>query len=818
MLKKGILIIAAIIYVASFTHAATVKGLILDAANNNTPLGYVNVALTKPGNPAPVEGTTSDDHGNFTLSNVSAGTYQVEFTFVGYTSVKKQITVSNAVLDMGKIVMSESSKSLSEVQVVGQGPQMKLEIDKKVFTVNSSIASAGASTSEMLRNIPSVDVDDQGNISLRNNPNVEVWINGKPSGLDADNRAQILQQMPAESIDRVEVITNPSAKYNPEGSAGIINLILKDDRKPGYYGSVSAGFLYPNKGKLGYNGGVSINFNTSKIDAFASIGLRGWTMSGGGWNNRSFLDSLGKLSSVLKQNTKTDRTMKGPFIRAGLDYHFDKKNTIGFASFALLGSASSPTAINYGNYGANNDLLSQYSRQTTSNSKRNVFHLELNYKHEFDKKGTELSASLFGGIHSSSSTAGYMQYTGNGTVSSMQNQYTSGRQPEVELKIDYTKKFGDNTRLEAGFDGNYEQRYSNMTGTTNTIQDPTLANLFNYYERNYAAYTTFTNKWGNFGVQLGLRGEYSYITFTSDGVENLKRYFQPFPSLYLSYAFDKNDELQLNYTRRINRPRGGSINPYVDRSDTTSWSFGNPALTPEFTNSIELNYLKSWELHSLSASLYYRYTTDVIQSVRWIHRADSASRIMMNTSMNGSKTVASGLEVVIKDNFFRILNLTTTFNFFYNKMYAADFAVDSTDVHIPEQSNFSWNAKSIANVLLPANFSLQLVGSYNAPNIISQGKRYGNYSIDFGLRKSFLQRKVIVNFTVRDIFNSRKNRADTWGAGFNQQSLSYFNGRTIGLTVSYNFGSGKAGARKRNNNDPNQQNEDDNNDDINMVE
>jgi len=787
-----------------FAQTTSIKGIITDAGNSN-PLGYVNVILTKPGQKMPVVGAVSNDQGSFLLAKVPTGKYQLEISFMGYTTLKKMLVVGAKPIDLGTITLSEDSKNLSEVQVVGQGPQMKLEIDKKIFTVDQTIAAAGASTSEMLRNIPSVDVDNDGNVSLRNNANVEVWINGKPSGLNADNRAQILEQMPAESIEKVEIITNPSAKYNPEGSAGIINLVLKKNRKAGYYGSLSAGMVYPKDGKMGYNLGANLNYNSSKVDAYASIGMRQMDMSGGGWSNRYFLDPVtGAVTSSLKQTSTSDRVMHGPFIRAGLDYHLDDKNTLGISGFTMFGSASSPANINYQTFDANNVLTRQYSRTTTSSGNRNMFDVDLNYKHEFDKKGTELLSSLSLSNHPSSSDAGHVQYDNLGKITSRQDQHTNGSNPEVELKVDYTKKFTEQSRLEAGFDGHYETRNSDIAGFTNSLPDAKLSNVFDYTERNYAAYATYASKWGNFGAQLGMRGEYSNINFTSNNVEYAIHYLKPFPSLYLSYTIDKNNEIQLNYTRRLNRPRGRALNPFIDTSDSTSWSFGNPALTPEYTNSYELNYLKSFGVHSLSASLYYRYTTEVMQSVRWMQTG-----IMMNTTMNGSKTESAGLELVLKDNLFRILSLTTTFNGFYNNLHAAEFVQNNIVVDIAGKESFSWNVKSIANMMLPANYSLQLIGAYSAPYFISQGKNQGNYTVDFGLRKAFFKRKLTANLNIRDIFNSRKDRVDSWGTNFTQQSLSYSNGRMIGVNVTFNFGNGKIkkpGKRQGNDENNNQDN------------
>jgi outer membrane receptor protein involved in Fe transport len=773
-------------------ETGAIKGLIKEMGSS-APLGFVNVVLTKPGQKTPIAGAVSNDQGSFLLAKVNSGKYQIEFSFVGYTTVSKQITVSGKTFDMGTILLSEDSKTLNEVQVRGQGPQMKLEIDKKIFTVDQTIAAAGATTSEMLRNIPSVDVDNDGNVSLRNNANVEVWINGKPSGLSADNRAQILEQMPAESIEKVELITNPSAKYNPEGSAGIINLVLKKNRKAGYYGSVSSGLMIPKSGKVGYNAGASINYNSSKIDAFASIGMRRMSMMGGGWSNRSTIDPVtNNVLSVLKQTSESTRSMNGPFIRAGLDYHIDETSTLGFAGFMMFGSSSSPSMLNYQSYGANDNLLRSFSRENYSTGNRNMYNIDLNYRKELDKKGSELLATLSFSNHPSNSDVGHAQYDDQDRMTSQQSQHTSGRNPEAELKIDYTKKLSESNRIEAGFDGNYEVRNSDITGYTNGLFDTRLSNVFDYTERNYAAYATYAGKWGKFGAQLGLRGELSDINFTSDGKDYTIHYIQPFPSVYLSYAMNKNNEFQLNYTRRLNRPRGRSLNPFIDTSDSTSWFFGNPNLTPEYTNSFELNYLRSWEMHSLSASLYYRYTTDVMQSVRWLDGG-----ILMNTMMNGAKTESAGLEVVLKNSFFRILSLTTTFNGFYSNLHNGEYLVGNTTVTLGGKESFSWNVKSIANVMLPANFSMQLIGAYSAPYFVAQGKNKGNYSLDFGLRKSFFNRKLTANLNVRDIFDSRKFRMDTWGANFTQQSENYFNGRVIGINVSYNFGNGKASRKQK---------------------
>jgi len=247
-MKRFIVSFFSILFILPLFALYTIKGKIVDSGNK-TPIDFANVALIKSNTETPAAGVTTDDKGQFLLPQVPKGKYVLRVSFVGYNTINIPLNVSDKELDMGEIKLFEDSKALSEVEVIGQGTQMSFELDKKVFSVDKNIASAGGSASDVLQNIPSVDVDGEGNVSLRNNSSVEVWINGKPSGLNVDNRAQVLQQMPAESIEKVEVMTNPSAKFKAEGTSGIINIVLKKNRKAGYYGSVSAGAMYVDKSK-----------------------------------------------------------------------------------------------------------------------------------------------------------------------------------------------------------------------------------------------------------------------------------------------------------------------------------------------------------------------------------------------------------------------------------------------------------------------------------------------------------------------------------------------------------------------------------------
>lgn len=795
-----------LLFFTSFSAFAlqTIRGKIVDAGSK-TPLDYVNVALFKENAEAPSAGVVTDDKGNFLLPDVQKGRYFLRISFVGYNTVNIPLNLSEKELNVGEIRLVEDSKTLSELQVVGQGTQMRFDIDRKVFSVDQNIAAAGGSATEVLQNIPSVDVDNEGNVSLRNSANVEVWINGKPSGLTADNRAQILEQMPAESIETIEIITNPSAKFNPEGTAGIINIVLKKNRKAGYYGSVSAGLMYSDKSKPGGTLGANINYSSSKIDAYMNVGYRAMSFSGGGNSNRYSLLGTDTLS-LLSQNSVSNRSYGGVFMRGGVDYHLDTKNTLSLSGFGMLGDGGSTQDINYklSSFPAKNTLR-DYSRDNTDESIRRGMNLTLDYKYDIDSRGSNFLATVSYSKHRRSSEENYLQ-TDNmlNQISSDINQEMEGQNGEWLFKADYTRKFTETNRLEAGWQSNISNRLSPGSGFDNLKNQEiyTYYNVFDYNEQNHAAYITYGDRFfDKLSFQAGLRAE--HFTRASDyeykdkddnwalktiSIEP-KSTFQLYPSAYLSYSLPNNNELQLNYTRRVNRPRGRQVNPFRDYSDSTNISYGNPDLNPEFSSSAEFNYIKNWDNHTLSASAYYRFTDNVIQGVSFINEGT-----MESTYMNIAKSSFTGAEFVAKNRLFSILNITTSLNLYYNNLdssvYVNPYNTALTTT-IPQQSNFSWSGRVIANVILAKATSLQVTGNYSGPRILPQGRQESNYSVDLGLRQTLFNRNLSLNFMVRDLFNSRRFVGTTAGTGFYQTSESYFHGRMIGLTATWNFGNMK---------------------------
>ncbi|MFV0402669.1 MAG: TonB-dependent receptor domain-containing protein [Bacteroides graminisolvens] len=798
-----LLVLSVLTVYAETEKGAQITGKVIDASTKQG-MEFANISLRKTGSKEFIKGTVSDQLGAFRLDGVSNGNYVVAVSVVGYATFEKELTIGTGqkTINLRNILLKEDTQLLNEVQVVGQRSQMKFEIDRKVFNVDQSLATAGGSASDVLGNIPSVQVDPEGEVSLRGNSSVTVWINGKESGLSADNRAQILEQLPAESIERVEVITNPSAKYNPEGTAGIINIVLKKNRKAGYYGSLQAGV----DTRGGYNAAGNVNFSSGKFESFVNVGTRVRKSEGEGYTNRQNLDDNGDPVSYLNQLRNDEDTRKPVIARMGTTYHATDKDHFSFSGFGLLGRGDETDWLNY----TSNIPGSFTSSLRTSAEKRkmNIGNFEIGYKRDFSEKSNlDLSASYnLVNITPESSFLQVSNYAGGTSTSSYQFQENVMKPRKWEFQADYVTEFGEQNKIEAGYKGDFltsKSKVLTYSGISegNATPNKELYNNFTYDQNVNALYATYSKRINRFGIQLGLRGEHTRTNTNSLGYNQSETdhpaykddYFSFYPSAFLSYQLPSNNELQLNYTRRVSRPWGGQLNPFVNLTDSTNISYGNPLLLPQYSNSLELNYIKNWENHTLSASLYYRNTDNVIQRISY-----RDGDIMKSTFENIAKTQSAGTELILKNNLFRMIDLTSTLNFYYNKLDGFSYlpAGATTPVVGEADEDFSWSARIIANIMLPWGVSLQATGDYNSRELVAQGYRKANHAIDLGLRKSFLDRKLSLTINTRDLLNSRKRETITSGSGFSQESVFARSGRTVGFTLTYNFGNMKGSSKR----------------------
>lgn len=793
-----------------------VKGKILDRQKSE-PLGFVNIKVTEQGSDKFAGGGITDAGGNFNVSGLKDGKYTLSLTFMGYKDVTRQfeITPAKREVQFKLLYMAEDAKQLNEVTVTGQRATMKLEVDRKSFDVGQLISNAGQSASDVLDNVPSIEVDNDGNVSLRGNSSVEVWINGKASGLTSDNRAQILQQLPAESIDRIEVIDNPSAKFSAEGSAGIINIVLKKDRKAGYYGSVQAG----GDTRGGANTSFNVNYNSRLIDTYLNMGYRHRA-------NTGHMESQ-QTSDTYNQTYDSDSKQRGNnfFTRAGVTLHATTKDDFSLSGMLMHGGGNSHSYTPYiytavAN-GLNNYQLDRINRSRTGMDMR---YGEFNYRHLFnDKHFIDFTADL-----SSWKMNGDNWYQDSTVVVGIDDvTYSYQYRPQYinnhrkELKLEYENQVTKNFKIEAGYNGNFsrentpQESYMDNTSFdgTNASEDKLFFNRFIYKQDLHAFYTTLSYKFGALSLMGGLRGEYWRVNTESYTWEQehdaslreqpfKKDYFQLFPSVFMSWQMTETQQLQLNYTRRLRRPWGGQLNSFRDTRDATTVSFGNPYLTPEFSNSFSLNYLKQWNDHSLLVSAYYRPTTDVIQRISYKNQEDG---LFYQTSMNVAKSVSTGLEMTVKNKLWRILDLTTSANAYYYRLNGFSYDIDGQTVTGNSDHNFTWNARMTASLMLPYDISIQTTGRYTARQVITQGYRKANYSIDFGARKNFFNKLFTLSVNCRDLLDSRRFETFTSGPNFTRHQINRRGGRRVSMTLTWNFGNMKQ--KKRPNKSHNSEND-----------
>ena len=809
-----------------------VRGRVIDKQGEEA-MQFVNVKLSAAANGKLIRGGMTDVKGHFNFSDIPDGQYVLEISFVGYKTVSRQVALSpqKRTVNFTTIYMAEDTHTLKEVQVTGQRSQMKLEVDRKTFTVDEMLAATGGSVADLLENIPSVEVTTDGEISLRGNSSVEVWINGKASGLTSDNRAEILQQIPAESIERIEVIDNPSAKFSPEGTAGIINIILKRDRRAGYYGSMRTGANI----RGGWNVGSNINYSSKWIDAFANLGYRKRKNEGSNMSDQRYRDAAdAPFSSYQYSEGDNNNNGGGLFARAGLTFHLTDKDDISLTGMTMQGNRSSDNLTNYeyGTYDALGNKMADRNlrRQTWGDGNNHMYNAELAYTRKFNESGThKLDASVSFNKWNSDGSNEYLNDTTY--ISSSLTSYSYQYRPmkinnrNWEAKLDYENQINENFKIEAGYNGRFSHENTPQSSLEYSAQgqaqrldpndsrlneDDFFYNRFIYDINVHALYATANMKFGRLGVMAGLRGEYWKVDTESESKDMdapnhplistpfQKDYFQLFPSLFLNYELTETSQLQLNYTRRLRRPWGGQLNSFKNTRDASMIEFGNPQLTPEYTNAFSLNYLKTWTAHTLSLSTYYRPTTDVMQRIRY-QGIYNDQPVMYMTNLNVAKSQSAGAELILKDKLFRILDLTTTINAYYYKLDGFSTIVEGQTVTGQGDENFAWDARMMASVILPYNITLQGTGNFRSRSVITQGYRKANGSLDLGLRKSFLNKTFSLAVNWRDVFQTRRFENYTEGPTFWRHQKNWRK-PNFNVQVTWNFGN-MGGQKKRGDDD-----------------
>ncbi|MCW3464080.1 outer membrane beta-barrel family protein [Chitinophaga nivalis] len=778
-------------------------GKLLDAQTGK-PVPYASVTLLKQRDSSLVTGMLTKANGDFSLEGLAFGTYIMRINFMGYNSVQKKVTITGQSIeqDLGNIKLQQNVKLLQGVEVTGQKSAFTMGIDKKIFNVDRNLTSAGGTATDVLKSVPSVNVDLDGNVTVRNAAPT-IFVDGKPSTLTLD-------QIPADAIESVELVTNPSAKYDAEGMSGILNIVLKKNRKAGFNGVVQAGIGNNNK----YNGGGNISIRQGKFNVFANYNINANQSWGEGTTNRSNFGGKGADTSYLLQQSNSESKPLFQFGRFGVDYTIDNRNTISLSQNIVAGDFKNTE-----------DLLSTFSnkahritrlsdRATTNDFNFRNYTTQLGFRHTFAKPEREWTADINYNTTNSGRDGSYVTQAKNAAgqalgQSLLQQNTSAGSTTFVTVQTDYTTPIGKKGKLETGvkttlrrFSSSYDV-YDKDTLSNHFIYNNQLSNNYKYNEEIYAGYANFANTMGNFGYQAGLRIEQYVYAGEIPG----KATYKPtkatpgfFPSLFLSQKLKKDQELQLNYSRRVNRPNFFQLIPYRDYSDPQNQREGNPNLKPEYTNSLEFSYVKNWKTSNLLASVYFRNTNNMISTISTPIGADT----LLTQFINANRSNSYGAELTMKNQVLKGWDLTTNVN-----LYQTDMKVNANGETF-DNNGFSWMAKIISETKLPAGFTLQVNATYQAPTIAlpasgggrgpggggfmmiptsAQGTIKGFSTVDMAVRKDFGKKKATsLTLSLSDVFNTREYELNQATPAFAQDYVRKRESRIVKLNFSYRFG------------------------------
>ncbi len=781
--------------------AASVQVFVL---RKNAPAGQPADSL--------IAGMLTQTNGDFKFIGLDLpDLFSVHASSLGYTENAKIVTIPAAQraemrhgMDLGNIKLGSESDLLGTVTVVGQRPVLQMGIDRKVFNVDKSITSAGGTAVDVMRNVPSLNVDVDGNVTMRNT-SPQIFVDGRPTILT-------LEQIAADDIERIELITNPSAKFDAASSGGIINVVLKKNRRMGFNGLASLGVGTP--GVL--NGNLSLNLRQGKLN-FSASGFYG--QSGGVAKSESERHNKnnGSVTDYFKQVSNTDRDRVYSSIRFGLDYFIDNRNILSFSQGFSPGSRDHDERQNQEYLNSAKELFQIGERVSLSSSRYNRNYSRINYTHSFPKKGMELTADAtynYGNGTGESMISNYY-YTPGGTTYRDPNfvkNNSTGKDNQLTIQADFVNPITEDSKIEMGLrafrqdNANVYNVFSVDVNGASQVKLPLSTNIA-YDETIYAGYTTYTNKWKSIGYQVGLRAEYAQ--FNGELIDSARHfgYRLPseaskvfdglFPSIYLTKEVGEGKEVQANFSRRIRRPRFWQLNPYVDINDPLNIRQGNPEIRPEYVNAIELNYNQQFERGNFLTSLYFHNNTgditsysDTISAALYeeLNSAAIDPNAILNTFINAQYTNRMGAEFILNyrlGDFEMIPNL----NLQYRKVKAV-----VGDLNLNNEG-FNWETKFILNYKLRTasslfdNTSFQLSANYESREVIPQGRNKAQFDSDFAVRKEFLKNNTAaITFAVNDIFNT-----DRWGQiydteTFYQDSYRRWRVRSFRLTFSYRFG------------------------------
>jgi outer membrane receptor protein involved in Fe transport len=772
----------------------SITGIVIDETNNAVP--YANAAIYTPDSVL-VTGAVSDGEGQFTIP-VKPGAYYLMVTFLSFEEkLIPNINVVDKNITLGKITLKAGSKILDAVTIQGEKSQMELYLDKRVFQVGKDLSNISGSAAEILDNVPSVAVDVDGNISLRGSGNVRILIDGRPSGMTGISTADALRQVQGNLIESIEVITNPSARYDAEGEVGIINIILKKEKNKGVNGSFSFNAGYPDN----YGGSFNLNFRKQNLNFFSSYGFLYRSNPGTGFSTQSFRDTERDTTFSFLQNNSRTRSGTSHNIRAGLDYYFSNTSILTGSFIIRASDGLNRSENNYEYFDSNNTSVSSIVRNEDETEPELNTEIALSYRKEYARKGQLLTADFKWIENVETEKSEFREYDFTQDSLTLQRSSNTENERNALIQLDYVHPFNEKGKIEAGFkstlrviDNDFKVEQQDEENNNWTIL-PSLNNNLIYTENIHAAYIIAGNEIKQFSWQAGLRGELSDIAveLTETNEINYQNYFNLFPSAHLSYQFSPEKTIQLSYSYRLSRPSFRDLMPFSNYSDNRNVRIGNPNLRPEYTNSIELGYLLTKDWGSILSSAYYRYRTGVVQSIT--EQVPDSIGYTRTLPVNLASENAYGLEFNFAYNPVKWWRLNTNANF-YRSIIDGDYEEQRF-----YSDTYTWNSRTTSRITFLKVWDFQAGFNYRAPRITPQGRDLSMYFIDLGLSRDFLKGNATITFSVRDLLNTRKFRSIIEEDDYRLEREFQWRARQFLITLNYRLNSKKSNRPKESNGD-----------------
>jgi hypothetical protein len=772
-----------------------VTGTVTDS-ETNIPLEYATISVFNVNSEDAINGVITDSNGEFSIE-LSKGNYDFKVEFISFKiKYYRNITVNNP-LSLGTIELSIDENILDEIEVIGEKTEIEIKLDKTVYNIGKDLTLKGSSVSDVLDNLPSIEVDIEGNVSLRGNESVRILINGKPSGLVGISSNEALKQFPSESVEKVEVITSPSARYNAEGTAGIINIILRRSKLTGFNGSLSLNSGYPER----YGVSANLNYRTKKLNFFNNIGYNTRTSEGSFVNETEYYTDQA-INNFLNENGVRGSERNSNYLNTGIEYFIsDKTSVVGSYVFRK----SDGFTNNTNNVNQNFNSISKFSERLEKESEiDDTNEFSINLTHDFNKEGHVLTMD-YQKEKSSENENGFIS---NSQLKPILTKYLSEKVNTDEIqeselfKIDYVLPIKKDGQFELGFrrsnqhqDIDYLAKNEDLNG--DFINDLNLSNTLLYNEKVNAFYTQYGNKKNKFSYLLGLRYEESKtaVKQLANNTNNVKNYNDFFPTLNLSYQIKENETITFGYNRRIRRARSYFINPFPSKSSATNIFQGNPNIDPTYSNGIDLGYLKRYEKLTLNGSIYYRKETGVFTFISentgdFVLVNEILVPVLRRTPINLASNKQIGLELNANFNQSKNWRLNGSLNFYESETLGEYMGI------VYDSKNLTWSGRLSNNLKLFSSVDWQTSFRYRAPQKTAVSERKASIYSNTAFSKDLLKDKVTLTFKVNDIFETGKWRIESFNENYRSYSESNWRGgRTLELNLIYRFNQKKKETR-----------------------